>query len=598
MANKKIPIRYTSKDFNEIKSDLVEYARRYYPETYKDFNQASFGSLMLDTVAYAGDVLSFYLDYQTNESFLDTAVEYDNIVRVGRQLGYKHAENSVSTGVATLYVIIPANDTGLGPNMNYLPILKRGSTLTSKNGNTYVLDEDVRFDNPNSDTVVARVNNSTGVPTSYAVKNYGKVVSGEFSRENIILGQFQKFRKVKLASTRISEIISVFDSEGHEYFQVDHLTQNVVYKSVTNYGDDNTTVPTILKPFVVPRRFTLEKIDGKFYLQFGYGSDSELNTSSIAEPSELVLKMHSRNYITDSTFDPAKLLDTDKFGVAPANTTLTVSYRANSRENTNAAIGALNRVSSAVLDFADPTLVSSKVRNQIKSSFEASNEEAIVGSVTGISKEEYRMRAIDHFATQNRAVTLQDFEAIAYGMPSSLGAVKRVRVLRDPDSFKRNLNMYVLAENDFSLLTIPSSTLKENLKMWLNKYKMIHDTIDILDGKVVNFGIKFSAISHPDVNKYKVLSDAQRALAVEFRHPKYMGEPVYVTDVYNILNKRVPGIVDVKNVEIVPKTGGLYSDYGFDFAENLSADGRYLMVPENVAMELKFANSDIRGTIE
>jgi hypothetical protein len=158
--------------------------------------------------------------------------------------------------------------------------------------------------------------------------------------------------------------------------------------------------------------------------------------------------------------------------------------------------------------------------------------------------------------------------------------------------------MYVLSEDDFGLLTIPSSTLKENLKMWLNKYKMIHDTIDILDGKVVNFGIEFTAISHPDVNKYKVLSDAQRVLAAEFKHPKYMGEPIYITDVYNVLNKKVPGIVDVKSAAIVPKTGGLYSDYGFDFAENLSADGRYLIVPENVAMELKFVNSDIRGTIE
>ena len=63
--NKKLPqIKYTAKDFDSIKKELVEYSKRYYPETYSDFNKASFGSLVLDTVSYVGDVLSFYLDYQ------------------------------------------------------------------------------------------------------------------------------------------------------------------------------------------------------------------------------------------------------------------------------------------------------------------------------------------------------------------------------------------------------------------------------------------------------------------------------------------------------------------------------------------------------
>ena len=75
--NKKVPIKYTSRSFNTIKEDLVNYVKRYYPDTYKDFNKASFGSLVLDTVAYTGDILSFYLDYQANESFLDTANEYN-----------------------------------------------------------------------------------------------------------------------------------------------------------------------------------------------------------------------------------------------------------------------------------------------------------------------------------------------------------------------------------------------------------------------------------------------------------------------------------------------------------------------------------------
>ena len=89
MSKKIVPINYTSRDFQTIKSDLIQHAQRYYSDVYKDLNQSSFGSLMLDTVAYVGDVLSFYLDYQVNESFLDTAAEFENIIKLGRQVGYK-----------------------------------------------------------------------------------------------------------------------------------------------------------------------------------------------------------------------------------------------------------------------------------------------------------------------------------------------------------------------------------------------------------------------------------------------------------------------------------------------------------------------------
>ena len=58
-----IPIKYTSREFATIKRDLLEHAQRYYSNSYKDFSENSFGSLMVDTVAYVGDILSYYLDY-------------------------------------------------------------------------------------------------------------------------------------------------------------------------------------------------------------------------------------------------------------------------------------------------------------------------------------------------------------------------------------------------------------------------------------------------------------------------------------------------------------------------------------------------------
>ena len=72
---KTVPIKYTSRDFESIRADLLEHARRYYPNTFQDFNEAGFGSLMLDTVSYIGDILSFYLDYQANESFKESSLQ-------------------------------------------------------------------------------------------------------------------------------------------------------------------------------------------------------------------------------------------------------------------------------------------------------------------------------------------------------------------------------------------------------------------------------------------------------------------------------------------------------------------------------------------
>ena len=102
-----VPIKYTDRDFASIKQSLIEHAKRYYPNTFADFNEAGFGSLMLDTVSYIGDILSYYVDYSANESFLDTAVEYNNIIKHGRQLGYRFTGNPSSQGTATLFVILP-----------------------------------------------------------------------------------------------------------------------------------------------------------------------------------------------------------------------------------------------------------------------------------------------------------------------------------------------------------------------------------------------------------------------------------------------------------------------------------------------------------
>jgi hypothetical protein len=596
MAKTKIPIKYTSREFDSIKSDLIDYAKRYYPDTIKDFSEASFASLMLDSTAYIGDILSFYLDYQVNESFLDSAIEYNNVIRLARQMGYKFRGSAAATGLVTLFVIVPANSTGLGPNSDYMPILKRGSTFSSGRAG-YVLTEDVRFDHPSNQQVAARYNSATGNPTHYAIRATGQVISGQFDTEVIDVGGFERFKKVRLGTPNVVEVVSVTDRAGNEYFEVEYLSQNVVFKDVANKGSDKDNTPAILKPFVVPRRFVVERLKRSTYLQFGYGSDKELSSPSVVEPSSVVLQRHAKSYTTDVTFDPSKLLGTDKFGVCPSNTKLTVVTRANTTSNVNAGVGVIKTVTSAVLEYNDISKISRATRAEILDSLEVYNDEAITGAPVLPSIEEIRRRSLDTFASQGRAVTKEDYEAMCYTMPPKYGVVKRAAIFKDPDSLKRNLNLYVLSEDSTGKLTQANESLKKNLKVWLNNVRMINDTIDILDAKVVDFGIEFSVIANQEFNRYDVLENCLSALRRKFVQPLFIGEPFFITDIYNELNKLV-SVADAVKVKVVRKTGANYSNVTVNIDDLMSSDGRYLNVPNNVCLQIRFPRNDIKGSVK
>ena len=101
--------------------------------------------------------------------------------------------------------------------------------------------------------------------------------------------------------------------------------------------------------------------------------------------------------------------------------------------------------------------------NDIISSFESFNEDPIVGDTRLPTSDEIKRRTIDHFASQNRAVTQLDYEALVYAMPERFGSVKRCKIIRDPDSLRRNLNLYVISEDSRGKLTQTNTTIKENV---------------------------------------------------------------------------------------------------------------------------------------
>ena len=596
----KVPIKYTSRDFESIKNDLKQFARRYYPDSFKDFSEASFGALVLDSVAYVGDVLSYYLDYHANESFMDTAIEYNNIRKHARSMGYKYAGTANSYGTVALYAIVPANSDGSAPLTEYIPIIKNGTTFNSAAGGSFMLTEDVRFSDPKNEIVAARFNSTTGQTSHFAIRAFGQVVSGKYQRAEADLtsSTFERFKKIRVGDSSITEIISVFDDSGNEYYEVENLSQEVIFKETTNRNASSDGIPSIIKPFVASRRFVMEQDDSGTYIQFGFGSESD-EDDSLVDPSKVVLKMNGRTYITDKSFDPAKLLGTSKFGVSPDGTKLTIIYKINDSTNINAPIGAINVVSSLDMTFDNESdsNFSTILADAVRSSVEVYNEETITGDSTEITGEELKTRAKAYYATQNRAVTKQDYESLVYNMPSKFGFVKRVKIVNDPSATNKRIAMYVLSEDQDGKLTAANSTLKNNLKTWLSNYKGMNDIIDIFDAKVVNFSIDFSILADRNKDTRDVMFAAIEEIKEYFKDTAYIGEPIYLSNIYDVLNKTT-GVVDVKKVSIFPKTGDNYSSDTFDFDLMMSKDGTYLKAPKNVVFELKYPNLDIKGLVK
>ncbi len=595
MTSPKPPINYTNRDFKSIKNALINYAKVYYPNTYKDFNDASFGSMMIDMIAYVGDIMSFYVDYQTNETLMDSAIEEESVIKIAKQLGYKFNNTPVATGQAAFFVSVPANDAGTGPDTDLIPILKAGTLLSSDSGVAYTLADDVDFTNANVVVKVSEVDDS-GTPTKFAYKAFGTIVSGELIEETVEVGAFERFLKIKLDGENISEVISVIDSDGNEYFEVDYLSQNTVFRSIRNIGDDSETVPYIVRNMYVPRRFVVDhNLENETHIQFGFGSETEIENKSFPDPTAAALQMNGKQFFSDSTFDPSQILKTEKMGVVPIDTTLTVTYRKNSISTVNAAVSAVNTVVDAIVEFRKSSIAKSTALQQI-SAFEVDNEEPIVGNVSLPTADEIKVRAIDNYAAQNRAVTKQDYLAIIYRMPAKFGGIKRANVIQDTNSAKRNLNLYVIAEDSDGNLANASTTLKENVKVWLNRYKMINDTVDILDANIVNIGINFEIIGELDKDFTLILNDAIEQLKENYQTKFNLGEPFYISDVFTILND-VDGVVDTKSVEIVRKSGTGYSASQFDIASHTTSDGRLINVPDNIILEIKDLDADIVGVI-
>ena len=598
--NKKVtPIDYTKRGFNEIRQELISYVKRYYPNSYKDFNASSFGSLMIDLMSYVGDQLHYYIDHNANEANPIFAKEAENVVSHLMPYGLKIRKSSAPS-LVDLYVPFPAKDSGVGIDERYEVVVLSSSEYKTQGGNIFSQSENIVVNATTADVIGHKLSDDGSNLTYYILKVPVPVQSGVVRDFSVDVGDPRKFLKIEIPDSNISEIISVVDSEGNEYMEVDNLSIDTVLMPIIDKSSADGTIKSRMKNIPVPRRFIVEESLNKTYIQFGYGSDEDLSTNSLIDPSRPLLKQAGMKHISTPRQNPYNIFTSNALGVAPQNTTITVTYRSNSTLNVNAAVGTLNQIVSSRLVFTNEQLLDATKTQYIRENLEIYNENPINGFVSIPDTEELKKRYLGNYSAQARAVTKQDYISSVYSMPTVYGSVKRAAVVRDTNDLRRNLNIYLLAEGADGNFEAPSILLKQNVKTWLDSLRMISDSIDIMDARIINIGLDIKVQSSNNSNPQALLTQVKQKVFEELTTiPPDIGQAFYISEVYKIL-RQIPEVANIplRDGVVVRNLvgGGTYSSYSYDINENMSLDESYIYVPENSVWEIKYID-DIRGTI-
>lgn len=599
--------KYLAKDFDGLRSQILEYARLYYPDRIKDFSESSIGGMFLDMAAYVGDNMSFYLDHQFGELDPENAVETINIQRHLRNSGVPIVGTSPALVNVDLYLQVPAESINgvYRPQESALPIIKAGSKFDSNSGISFSLMNDVDFTKKNSDGEfiasykIGQKQNDGITPRTFVLWAKGLCISGSEHTDIFTIGaNFTPFRRFTLTYPNVSEIISVTDGYGNSYYRVNSLTQDVVYKNVLNTLGDNDLVPETIKTIPAPYRFVAETelSDRKTTLVFGGGSSDTLDDDVIMDPSEFAISLPYSRTFTRLSIDPNQLLKTKTLGVATTNTTISVNYRFGGGLSHNVALNTIKIVKTLKTTFPLNPLPS--VASFVRTSIEVNNSEPASGGEDAPTASSLRALIPVVRNSQERIVSKEDLMARVYSLPSNFGRVFRAAVKPNANNPLATQLFIISRDSRNRLITSPDS-LKINLQKFLSPYRLISDAIDILDAKVINLTLHFECVIDPSLNKsatlQKILLSLENSLKVTNFH---IDQPIILSDVTNTIFK-IPGVISIDRVEFRNSTGIIdnrrYSEHYFDVASNTKKG--IIIPPPGSIFELRYPDFDIEGKV-
>jgi len=595
---------YLNKDFGSLRGDLLEYARTYFSDKIQDFSEASVGGLLLDLAAYVGDVNSFYLDHQFKELDPNTAVEEENIERMLRMAGVDIEGASPAVASVKFLIEVPAERKGsvYQPQSAALPIIKQG-TIVSTGDVNFNLTEDLDFSKKDKNgNLIAGVKvlttDTEGVPTNYTLSLSGICASGVETEEVFAIPDVHiPFRTITLANEDVNVILSVFDTNGNEYYEVDALAQDTVFVSTVNLSDDNLIVKDNLDLRFANRRFVTETDfqTKETTLRFGSGNETSSDSDAIPDPSTLSLPLYGKKAFSRFTIDPGALLNTSTLGISPRNTALTVRYRHGGGLDHNVGAETIVGVQTLLMDFDES--VSALVARNVRSSTECTNESPATGGADAPSIDDLRSKIAPARNSQSRIVTKQDLLSRIYTLPAQFGRVFRAGI-RPNENNPNASQLFVISRDDAGRLIMSPDTLKKNLVKYLNEFRLISDAIDILDAQVLNVGVDFQVAIDPNFNQEVVLQDVIDKIASYMDIENFqIDQPVILSDLEN-LAFNTPGVLSVIDLRL-RNLSGIFKKRKYSSSTfNVLSQTRKGIVfpPPGGIFELKFDEFDIRGT--
>jgi hypothetical protein len=601
MANQ--GINYGYRNFADIRAGLVDMVRQYYPDIFNDFNDASVGMMLLELNAAVGDMLSFNTDRMFQETQIDYAQQAKSVLSMARTFGLKIPGNRPSVTIVDFSVTIPViGDTF---DISYCPIIQAGSQVSGA-GKIFENLYDIDFSNPfNSNGIPNRIVipnfNSNGTLINYTLTKREMVTNGftRIFKRVISISDVRPFLEVILPEDNVLSIDSIitlegtnfnsvptlnqFTNQGLRWYEVDALAENKVFVEDLNRITDNAGV----KPgkwITVDKKFITEYTDlGFLKIIFGAGTK---DTSSLCDfDSNIPLVNQIGDFINNNSL-----------GQTPtANTTMFIKYRVGGGADTNVGPNVLRNV--GLLNFSINGN-NQNINNAVRSSLTVNNPFPALGGRNTPSVDEIRYMVKYNFASQNRAVTIKDYQAIISKMPGQFGVPFRMGIMEEQNKIK----IYTIGLDQESKLSNNStSALRENISTYLSDYRMINDYVQVTNGKVINLSFEVDLYIDKKQPQAQIIAEVINNIKTYMDVNKYdMGDNIYLSPLIETINN-VGGVLNVIDVRVYNKVGeGKYSLNEIS-QPYIDADSRQIDVSEDYTLfgeptsmfEVKFPTQDI-----
>ena len=554
-------ISYTVRDFAAIRQELIDYTRKYYPDLVNNFNDASIFSVLLDLNAAVTDNLHYHIDRSIQETVLEFAQQRSSLYNIARTYGLKIPGNRPSVAVCDITINVPVS--GDRPNVNYMGTIKAGSQFIGA-GQT--------FENL-TDIVFSSQFNASGQPNQKVIPvldGTNRVISYNITKREFLVNGITKVFKRVITSSDAVPFFNLFLPERN-VLNVTSIIQKdgITYENIPAYSEFISPVGRWYEVPALAESRVFVPYAGKTASQgITPGIYIDTNNRFITEftPENFMkITFGGANSTADqqlATFTQTGVIprlndyqNNVNLGLIPTpNTTLFIQYRVGGGLESNLGVNVINTVGNLTMVFDGSTNATEQAR--VISSVQITNVTAAVGGANPPSIEEVRNLVTYNFSTQNRAVTIGDYYALINRMPGVYGVPAKVGVLE----LNNQIYIAILSQDTSGKMTqqVPQ-VLKDNIRTYLNDFRMTNDSLTVQVGKVIDLRFEVSVTLEKATNQSALIADIIDTVS-SYMTPlnREMGQNVIISELRKLVQE-LRGIVSVSDIKVFNMVGGQYS---------------------------------------